>query len=443
MAAIRTILKKSKTNSKGEHPILLRVADSDNNRTHFATGFYSTEKFFDTSKEGGRFFQGKGVRGFNVERKEEDGSIRIYTNREANDKLAALENRASEIMKKYREEHISWNLDRFRADFIDAPKKSTFLSFAEQIVEKEYRDRGQHSTANTVKYTIISLKRFDKDLSKRLFEDINTKYLNNYERFCREEGAQPGTISIRMRVIKRVFNIAIRDSTIERDLYPFSNGKDDGKYKIPQPGLTKTNQFLTIESLKKLANKTFDSRPKERDKHLFLFSFYCMGINWKDMALLKQSNFHHILTTEGEEVTVLRYKRAKTQGDIEIMVVPNIQKELDWFRMNTHLYSDYVLPIISLSIPPDKIDGYLAQKRKRFNSSLKVIAKELELPESQLNMTSYHARHSFAMALLDKGRSVEIISQALGHQSVETTKHYLAKFSTTKMAEETDIDLSE
>lgn len=37
---------------------------------------------------------------------------------------------------------------------------------------------------------------------------------------------------------------------------------------------------------------------------------------------------------------------------------------------------------------------------------------------------------------------MEIISQVLGHQSVETTKHYLAKFSSTKMAKETDIDLS-
>ena len=59
MATIRTVLKKSKTNAKGEHPIVLRLADSDNKRTHFFTGFYSTEDKFDTSKDGGRFFQGR------------------------------------------------------------------------------------------------------------------------------------------------------------------------------------------------------------------------------------------------------------------------------------------------------------------------------------------------------------------------------------------------
>lgn len=46
------------------------------------------------------------------------------------------------------------------------------------------------------------------------------------------------------------------------------------------------------------------------------------------------------------------------------------------------------------------------------------------------------------MTMLNLDKSIEVISQALGHQSVETTKHYLAKFSSSKMAKETDIDLS-
>ena len=442
MAKIRTILKSAK-DSDGKHPVLLMLSDRGK-RSYFATGFSSdVSKFDDSNEGGGRFLQGRGVKSFTVTRKEEDGSLVEYTNKEANDALADLERRASAILKGYNEKHIDWSMDQFRSDFVNAPKRDTFLRFAEDVVEKEYRERGQYSTADTVKYTIISLKRFDHSLAKRTFQEITPKYLENYDSFCRGEGALPGTISIRVRVIKRIFNIAIRDKVVPRDQYPFSNGADDGKYKPPQSKLTKTNQFLPIESLKLLANHTFDKAYYERDKHLFLFSFYCMGINWKDMAQLTNRNFHKITTTEGEEKTVLRYRRSKTQGEFEILVVPNIQKELDWFKENTKLYSDYVLPIITKKISPEKINGYLSQKRKRFNHALKAIAKELKLPESQLSMTSYHARHSFAMALLDKGKSVEIISQALGHQSVETTKHYLAKFSTTKMAEETDIDLSE
>ena len=440
MAKIRTILKSS-TDADGNHPVLLMLSDRGK-RSYFATGFSSDAGKFDDSLEGGgRFVQGRGVKSFSIYRKEEDGSIVEYSNKEANDALAELERRASDILKSYNEKHIDWSMDQFRSDFVNAPKRNTFLRFAEDVVEKEYRDRGQYSTADTVKYTILSLKRFDHSLSKRTFQEITPKYLDNYDSFCRSEGALPGTISIRVRVIKRIFNIAIRDKVVTRDQYPFSNGADDGKYKPPQAKLTKTNQFLPLESLKLLANHKFERPNYERDKHLFLFSFYCMGINWKDMAQLTTRNFQRITTAEGQEVSVLRYRRSKTQGEFEILVVPSIQRELDWFMANTKLYSDYVLPIITKRILQEDLNSYLSQKRKRFNHTLKAIAKELNLPESQLNMTSYHARHSFAMALLDKGKSVEIISQALGHQSVETTKHYLAKFSTTRMAEETDINL--
>lgn len=139
----------------------------------------------------------------------------------------------------------------------------------------------------------------------------------------------------------------------------------------------------------------------------------------------------------------MQYRRSKTKGEFDIQVTPNIKGELDWFLENSRLYGSYVLPIIMEKVEPENLDEYLKQSRKRFNRNLKKLAKELNLPESQRDISIYTARHSFAMTLQDKGKSVEIISQALGHQSVETTKHYLAKFSTTRMAEETDINLTD
>ena len=59
MAALRMILRKEKTNAKGLAPVVLRLADADNKRAFFMTGFFTTDEYFDTSKNGGRFFQGK------------------------------------------------------------------------------------------------------------------------------------------------------------------------------------------------------------------------------------------------------------------------------------------------------------------------------------------------------------------------------------------------
>ena len=446
MATIRIVLKKEKTTPTGEHPIVLRLADFGKKRIQIATGFNSTERFFDTSKDGGRFFQGKGIKSFTVIRKEEDGSTKVYTNKEANDKLAALEERAHSILKKYNEDHIDWGFEQFRADFTNAPKRELFLTYAEDVMEKEYRVKGQFQKASIMEDAIQSFKNYDGQFARKAFQDITPKYLEGYVSFCRKKGNGNGTISIRLREIRRIFNLAIGEKVIKPELYPFSGGKEDGKVRLPKVELSKTDQYLTEESLRTIAKKVMDDALLERTRHLFLFSFYCRGMNWKDMAKLTTANFHLATVTDettkkSKEVTVMQYRRSKTKGTFDILVTPNIQRELDWFKKNTALYEDYVLPIIRTDVSPEGLDEYLKQRRKRFNRSLRTLAQKLELPKSQQNITIYTARHSFAMTLQTAEKPIEIISQALGHQSVETTKHYLAKFSTTKMAEETDINL--
>lgn len=448
MATVSTFLKKSKSNSKGEHPIVLRLADIDNKRAYFSTGFYSTEKYFDTSKEGGgRFFQGRGIKEFSVERKEEDGSTKIYTNKEANDKLAALEDRAHSIIRKYNEGHISWGFDQFRADFTNAPKRESFYDFAEDIIEKEYQSRGRYKSALVAQETLHSLELYDAQVKSRSFQDINVRYIERYMDYCRAKGNSDTTIKIRLEVIRRIYNIAIREKAVPQELYPFSSGKEDGKIHLPKTQPNRTNKYLTVESLLKIERKTFDNYVLERTKHLFLFSYYCRGMNWKDMALLRKSSFTPKTvvdenTHKSMQVTMMEYRRSKTKGEFEIQVTDRIQEELDWFKANTPLYSDYVLPIIKVDIEPQKLDAYLSQIRKRFNSSLRNIAKELKLPASQLDISSYSSRHSFAMTLRTIDKPVEIISHALGHKSVTTTKHYLESFSSTRMAQETDINLA-
>jgi len=445
MASISIILKRSKSNAKGEHPIVLRLADTGDKKTYFSTGFYSTDKLFDT--DAGRFIQGKGVKAFHVDRKEDGGGVKTYTNKEANDKLAEFETRARDLLKRYNDEHIDWGFDQFRDDFINKPKRELFLTFAESIIEKEYRQQGRFKKADIAVEALESLKKYDKNLGKKAFQDITSSYIQGYIKHCSDQGNSNNTIGIRLREIRRFYNIAIRDKVVSPDLYPFSSGKEDGKARIPKVEQNKTDQYLPVDSLKILAKTPSKDPILERTRHLFLFSYYCRGINWKDMALLTTKNFYKATVTDtttkkSQQVTMMQYKRSKTRGEFDIQVNQNIQNELDWFKENTSLFKDYVLPIVGIDVSPEKFDEYIMQIRKRFNRSLKKLAEELELPESQQKISIYSARHSFAMTLQDKGKSVEIISQALGHQSVETTKHYLQKFSTTKMAEETDIDLS-
>ena len=445
MTKVRTILKSSKS-SDGRQQVLLLLSDHGK-REYFSTGFSATPKEFDASKDVGRFIQGRGIPSFRIERKEEDGSIKSYTNKEANDALAQMEERASAIIKRYNDNHINWGFEQFRDDFTNAPKRELFLSFAESIIETEYQQQERYKKATIAKDALTSFKQYDKSIAKKTFQDITPSYIQGYIKHCQRKGNTNNTIGIRLREIRRIYNIAIREKIVAQELYPFSKGKEDGKARIPKVEQNKTDQYLPIESMRKIASAKLSDPILDRTRHLFLFSFYCRGINWKDMARLTNKNFYKATVIEestkiSRQVTMMRYNRSKTKGEFEIQVTPNIQRELDWFKKNTVLFEDYVLPIVRVNTEPSKFDEYVLQILKRFNRSLKQLAKEIGLPESQQKLSIYSARHSFAMTLQNKNKPVEIISQALGHQSVETTKHYLEKFSTTRMAEETDIDLS-
>ena len=445
MTKIRTLLKSS-ANADGRHPVLLVLSDRGK-REYFKTGFSVLPKEFDSTKDMGRFVQGRGIPAFKVERQEDDGSKRTYTNKEANDVLARLESRAQSILQRYNEDHINWGFEQFRSDFTNAPKRESFYTFAMTTIDQEYRAHGQYKTAIGASEAMQSLLLYDGQLKGKTFQDITVKYLRGYIDFCRKKGNTDATIKIRLEVIRRIFNIAIRDKVISPELYPFSSGKEDGKIKIPKPAPSKTDLYLSTDSMKVLENATFENYVLERTRHLYLFSYRCRGINWKDMALLTKQCFYYKpvyneKTQKTEQKLMMEYRRSKTKGEFEIEVRSDIQKELDWFKANTDLYGNYVLPIIRIDVAPDKLDSYIGQVRKRFNTSLRTIVQDLNLPKSEQNITFYTARHSFAMNLRESGKVVDIISEALGHQSVETTKHYLAKFGTTRLADETEIDLS-
>jgi len=59
---------------------------------------------------------------------------------------------------------------------------------------------------------------------------------------------------------------------------------------------------------------------------------------------------------------------------------------------------------------------------KRINTHMKVIVAEVGIDK---NVTTYFARHSFATVLKRSGSKIEMISELLGHSSVDVTEKLL------------------
>jgi len=85
----------------------------------------------------------------------------------------------------------------------------------------------------------------------------------------------------------------------------------------------------------------------------------------------------------------------------------------------------YIFPIIiDLKLKESTKQSRIKNARKKTNKHLRAIAKDVEVKDID-KLSFYSIRHTFASVLLKKGRSVELISEAMGHKDIRTTQIYL------------------
>lgn len=227
-------------------------------------------------------------------------------------------------------------------------------------------------------------------------------------------------MGINLRSLRAIYNIAILEGVISKEHYPFGP-KKYRKYEIPIGRNIK--KALDIEDIRKIKNA--NSLPTEYQfaRDMWMFSFYCNGMNMVDIFFLK---FESI---DGRFLRFYRKKTEWTRRDvlpIEIYLLDDALAILNRWKVKETSPSDYVFGLTS--------DQYSLEAQYRlkgnFIRSINYYMKKLaQLLGIKSKLTTYVARHSYATMLKNLGVSVEEISESLGHNSIETTRNYLASFS--------------
>ena len=167
------------------------------------------------------------------------------------------------------------------------------------------KSNDQISTASNYDLSLKSINNFLEEKTKTklqnlTFYDINPDWLDKYETYMiKTLGKSRTTVSMYLRALRTIFNDAINENEIKRDIYPF--GKERGKYQIPSTLGKK--KALTKNQLKILYEAQPETPEQEKAKDFWFFSYACSGMNMKDIVLLKNEN----LTDD-----TLQYYRAKT-----------------------------------------------------------------------------------------------------------------------------------
>ncbi|MDB8914391.1 site-specific integrase, partial [Parabacteroides merdae] len=152
----------------------------------------------------------------------------------------------------------------------------------------------------------------------------------------------------------------------------------------------------------------------EYARDLFMFSFYTRGMSFIDMAYLKKSNLQN---------GFLSYRRKKTNQQLLIKWEKPMQEIIDKYDT---MGSSYLLPII-LDAEADERKQYKSAAQL-VNSKLKKLGEQIGLP---IPLTSYVARHAWASIARSKNIPLATISEAMGHDSENTTRIYLASLDTS------------
>ncbi|MCE9164018.1 MULTISPECIES: tyrosine-type recombinase/integrase [Bacteroidaceae] len=278
----------------------------------------------------------------------------------------------------------------------------SFISFAHTLVGQLKQIGKQYTAYETA---INSFTRFRKEQDVPL-DEVDSDLMMTYEAYLKSKGICPNSSSFYMRNLRAIYNRAV-DKELTEQRNPF---------KHVYTGIDKTvKRAVPLSVIRQIRDLDLNLHPAmDYARNIFMFSFYTRGMSFIDMAFLKKKDLQN---------GVLSYRRHKTNQQLFIKWEKPMQELIDKFDTSG---TPYLLPIIK-NCDNDARKQYKSDAH-RVNQSLKKIGKMLGLA---ISLTSYVARHSWASIAKSKNIPIATISEAMGHDSENTTRIYLASLDTT------------
>ncbi len=310
----------------------------------------------------------------------------------------------NEIIEKFDRLRQVYSSEDIIMEFRRTGKENTFFIFMENVI-KRLRQLNHIGTAKNYHAALGSFKRFrnNEDLPMEAIDHI---LMEDYQAYLKSAGLTPNSISFYMRILRAVYNRAV-----EQELT-----KNRNPFRTVFTGSEKTlKRAISISDIKRIKNLDLAFKPNlEFARDIFLFLFLCRGISFIDAAFLKRTDIRN---------GVLTYRRHKTNQVLHIKIIKPIKELVDHYSIRD---SPYLLPIITRSNCNERKQYETALRR--INNALKIIAGMVKLP---IPLTTYVTRHAWASIAKSKNVPVNVISDALGHDSIATTQIYLASIDTS------------
>lgn len=265
---------------------------------------------------------------------------------------------------------------------------------------EQLRATNRLGTAKNYEKTMCSFGEFLGDVRLPL-SALTEQVITDYNSFLIQRGLVRNSVSFYMRVLRAIYNKAVRQKLIEQQ-HPFTE---------VYTGIDRTRKRAVSESiivqLHRLELET--GTPLALCRDIFIFSYCTRGMAFVDIAYLKKTNLQN---------GMICYARRKTGQLLSVRIEPSIQRIIDRYADSN---SPYVFPILTSL---DASETY-KQYQVALNTHNRLLGRLSEMLGCGCKITSYTSRHSWATAARNHNVPISVISQGMGHTSEQTTQIYL------------------
>jgi integrase/recombinase XerD len=294
---------------------------------------------------------------------------------------------------------------------------------------KELKDKEKYSTSDKYHQThkllaeYIAMKKINE--SNFGFIHITDKLLKDFEDYSiKSKKHRNSTISINMRNIRAIYNMAIKQGLVSKDSYPF--GKD--KYVVKHA--EKVNKGLTKNQLKLLWEKEPSNEKQAKAKDFWFFSYFSYGMNTVDICKLQHKSI------VGDIFTYIRTKTKSTKRITKENVVKIGTDLRDIIERRKDLSSEYLFGIINSKMSALEVMKKVANFNEYIVKYFRLFAVDAGLDSSfAMTIGTYHARHSFASNARKSGASDDLLQEAFKHEDFKATQRYINSIVTDDMDE--------
>lgn len=288
-----------------------------------------------------------------------------------------------------------------------------WLDYMDALMRGKEKERAR-ATLRNYRSTFRLFRHFlgDKDIPLRA---VDGALLKRFERYLFARKLSANTVSFHFRILRMVWNQAQADGLLERQPSPFRG--------LCTQIVKTRKRAVDAQTIALLVSLSLSDEGLCLARDLFLFCYYARGMAFVDLAYLTPDNI---------EGSTLIYTRQKTGKTFRIELLPVMRRLIKKYAFKGQRY---LFPVLKSESPPfEEYDHALRLQNKR----LEKIGQKVGV-----HLSTYVARHTWASVAKMKGISEDIISESMGHASVQTTRIYLALLDYGRLDKANKIVLSD